>query len=320
MADRKMTHLLSDIASSTQRYVRLTLDPRLGTLGDNGVILESPLVDNNNPFISLLTNTRVSITGWPDSIVPTHTSAPGVYKEESIMVDGITDFQGRYELDLTFRRVEDDPIMKLFTTWGRYPSLTYRGIMQPYYDFIRADEYDYNTRIYQLMLSDDGKYVKEIASTGASFPIAMNDGGVFNFDSVEDPYDDGGETSSFRFASVGAIYNDPITVLNFNLVTTYFHPGMKLMNQGRRGHGMVKIPQELMKALNNRGYPRIDLNTLELEWYLEKEIIDAKVKELEDNDIEGISNGFPDFYISDAIDAISNEFSDFGTADNNGAF
>ena len=286
LADRRMADLASTSADSTNRFVRLTLDPRLGAIGDyDGKKVTSGLVDNNNPFISLITNTFDTISGWPDSIVPIHTSAPGNVKEETIMVDGVTDFHGRFDLDITCWRIADDPLLKLMTTWARYPSLTYRGVMQPYYDFILADEYDYNTRIYQLILSEDGKYVKGIATTGASIPISIPDGSQFNVNTSthEDPYDESGDKLTFRLASVGAIYNDPVSVLNFNLTVTYFHPGMKLLNRGMPLHGMVRIPDELKLYLNNDGLPRINLQTLELEWWVEKDKVRKAIAKLNRN-------------------------------------
>ena len=293
LADRRMGDLLSNTENSTNRYVRMMLDPRLGTLGDNGKVLKSGLVDNNNPFISLITNTFDTISGWPDSIVPIHTSTPGNVKQETIMVDGVTDFHSRFDLDITCWRLADDPLLKLMTTWARYPSLTYRGIMQPYYDFILADEYDYNTRIYQLLLSEDGKFVKGIATTGASIPIAIPDGSQFNINTgaSEDPYDEAGQKMTFRVASVGAIYNDPVSVLNFNLVSTYFHPGMKMLNRGNPLHGMEKIPEELRKYLNNDGYPKINLQTMELEWFVESYKLKRAIKKL-----NGKSNGGFDLF------------------------
>ena len=283
LADRRMADLASSTQNSTNRFVRMTLDPRLGAIGDyDGKLIESGLVDNNNPFVSLVTNTFDTISGWPDSIVPIHTSAPGNVKEETIMVDGVTDFHGRFDLDITCWRIADDPLLKLMTTWARYPSLTYRGIMQPYYDFILADEFDYNTRIYQLILSEDGKYVKGIATTGASIPISIPDGSQFNVNTSthEDPYDESGDKLTFRVASVGAIYNDPVSVLNFNLTVTYFHPGMKMLNRGMPLHGMIKIPDELKLFLNNDGLPRINLQTLELEWWIEKDKLRKAIAKL----------------------------------------
>ena len=278
--DRKMSELLDKNPNSIGRWVRMTCDPRLGTIGDSGTVLESDLIDNNNPFIPIVTNSFVSMSGWPDTVTDLHVSEAGRMKEETMMVDGVADFYGKFDLDIEFKKIKGDPLMKLFSTWIRYPTLTYLGRMFPYYDFIRADEYDYNTRIYKLLLSKDGKYVRKIACTGASVPTTLPDGTEFN----DSGYDTGptealGETHTIKFASVGAVYNDPITVLNFNKTVGYFSPDMKKVNSGEDG-GMVKVPFNLRKELSNHPtLPRINPYTLELEYYIEKKLMDFVMPE-----------------------------------------
>ena len=40
---------------------------------------------------------------------------------------------------------------------------------------------------------------------------------------------------------------------------------------------MQKIPREFLSVFNNRGYPRIDPFTFELEWYVRKADYDARI-------------------------------------------
>ena len=286
LQDRKMSVYIRNKTSSDNKiigsfedYARLMLDPRLGTIGDyNGDILNSPLVNNHNAFIPLLTNSIEGITGWPDTVAPVKTSTPGVMKEESAMIDGNADFLGKFDLNVTFRRLEGNPVLKLLKLWVRYPSLTFTGVMQPYYDFIRADEYDYNTRIYEFILAKDGETIQEVACTGASFPNTVSDSAVFNVSSVDNPLDEGGDSLTFNFTSIGAIYNDPITLLNFNIVGGIFHPGLRLLNKGSKNHGLSKIPKELWHALS--GYPRVDLETMKLEYWIETPKLNTVIKSI----------------------------------------
>jgi hypothetical protein len=277
--DRKMSELLDKTEESINRFVRMTLDPRLGAIGENGKLLSSKLIDNNNAFIPLVSNSFVSMTGWPDSTTDLHVSEPGRMKEETMMVDGVVDFYGKFELDVEFRKVQGDPLLKLFSTWLRYPSLTYLGKMFPYLDFIRADEYDYNTRFYKLLLSKDGRYVRKIAYTGAAIPISVPDGSEFNdtgFGPENGPTEGLGETHTIRFAAVGASYNDPLAILAFNKTVGYFSPEMEKVNKGEGG-GMIKIPFSLRNELSRYpSLPRINPFTMELEHYVKESLIDIE--------------------------------------------
>lgn len=278
--DRHLADLLSNVPNSMANYVRMMLDPRLGTIqgdrytgnggGSSPRKLSSKLVDNECPFIPVLTNTYESISGWPESVAKTHTSSPGMIGEETIMVDGRMEFRGRFELDIAFKKIRTDPIIKMFNIWLKYPGLGYMGTIYPYFDFIRADEYDYNTRIYQLLLSEDGKYVKKIASTGVSIPISLPDGGEFNIGSDDGPFEGLDDTHVIRFASVGALYNDPVSILNFNKVSTYFSMDMKMLNQGSTNHNLEPVSDQFKELYSNWSYPRINLHTLELEWWIDK--------------------------------------------------
>ena len=46
------------------------------------------------------------------------------------------------------------------------------------------------------------------------------------------------------------------------------------------GSQMKKIPMNLLTLFNNRGYPRIDPSTYELEWYIDTDIYEAKMQAL----------------------------------------
>jgi hypothetical protein len=69
---------------------------------------------------------------------------------------------------------------------------------------------------------------------------------------------------------MGAEYNDPITIKEFNDTVVMFNPNMRASNLKSKKGSMVQIPPEIILPMNNYGYPRIDPLTFELQWWLEK--------------------------------------------------
>ena len=303
---RGFYNLLTDNAMSYQRYTRLMLDPRLCKLGEiNGSQtterdLKCPFVDYSNAFIPVLTNNIVSLSGWPDLTAPTRTSDAGLYGEEVSMVDGVTNHYESFDIDTTFRNTRGNPLIYLFYIWLKYESLVYEGILTPYTDFILENEIDYQSRIYRLVLDQQKRYVTYIGATGASFPINVPTGSLFDFNS-DNVYNNKNSEINIRFRSMGFTAFEDILKYEFNRTTAIFNPDMKsLLKQDIEGgntdkilresavktyrtpnNGMVKIPYALALTmdsgsisdnkfyqLNHRAIPWINLSTNELEWWV----------------------------------------------------
>jgi len=268
---RKFYPLLTTESRSIHRYVRTMLDPRLAI--DTEHELKSPLLNPQMAFIPILTNTLKSISGWPDVTNSSFTSKAGIRKEQFNMVDGTVDLYESYDLDVTFNNLKEEPISLIFDTWLNYMSLAFEGVVSPYMDFIRENEIDYNTRIYRIVLTENKKYVKKIAATGASYPINVPTGKFFDA-TDERPFSDQTKDMTIRFKSVGAIYNDDILVRNFNSTVCIFNSAMKKVNEGDiAGSGLERIPSNLLELLNFRGYPRINEDTMEFEWWADADDI-----------------------------------------------
>lgn len=272
---RRFYPLLSDIPSSIQRYVRSMLDPRL-SLGVNfGSIsypaLSSSLVDPKQAFIPLLTNNIIRMSGWPDIVAPTFTSEAGHYNESYSQVDGTTEMYETFDMDVTFRNVKGDPGLLLFYVWTHYSSLVFSGELVPYWDFITENEIDYNTRIYRLVLDSTRRYVTKISATGASYPYTANINRFFDFDS-DKPLSEENKELPIRFRCMGADYLDDVLVYEYNETVGIFNPEMR---NHLRKKTMTKIPNEYLTLFNHRGYPRIDPNTRELQWWIDKSIYNA---------------------------------------------
>jgi hypothetical protein len=245
-----------------QRIIRCYLDPRSA---ENGIT--SPFVDPQQAFMPLLSNALTSISGWQDVTVPYRTSQEGVYKEVYSQVDGVTDNYTAYDITANFRNIPGDPITALFFYWAHYMSQVFQGNMVPYPESLIENEIDYNTRIYRLVLDPTKTKVQKIAACGAAFPYADPMGASFNY-SNEKPYNDSNQDLSVPFHCVGAIYQDPILLYTFNQTVCAFNDTMTDTNRSSLN---TKIPMGALQLFNNRGYPRINPDNWELEWWIDNQ-------------------------------------------------
>ena len=264
---RLMYNYMASNKSVLHGYVRHMLDPRL-RYTEQG--LDSPFVDPYNPFIPILSNTINTLSGWPDIALPTFTSKPGVRKEAWSIADGATEIYDVYDLDATFRNVQEEPTILLFHAWILYMAYVFEGMLSPYMDMITENEIDYNTRIYRLIMDPTNRYVKKIAATGASYPLNVPTGRMFDHNSNV-TYSDQAKEINIRFKCMGAMYNDPILYKEFNETVAIFNPRVRNMLNGTTNHGLEKIPHTLIDLLRHRGYPVINMKTFELEWYISKD-------------------------------------------------
>ena len=259
-AMRKFIPLLTTEETSIQRIVRKLLDPRLNKL-------PCRLVDDKQAFIPLLTNHALSLSGFPDMYVNTRMSNPGIQKEVFGQVDDIIDLNHNYDVNIGFRNMTGDPITLLFSTWLEYMSGVFSGILVPYPDFIAANEIDYNTRIWRLVLDRSKRFVTKIGYTGASFPKNVPLGAAMDY-THDRPVNQNNDMLNIQFASFGARYNDPIMVHEFNKIVGTFNPDMRSGTDGFPiGRVIQLLPSEL-PFFNNRGYPRIDPDSMELQWFV----------------------------------------------------
>lgn len=266
-AQRLFYPLLTNDKNTVQNYVRSILDPRVA------LTLNPTLCDPYNGFIPVLTNNLKSISGWDDYIAPTFTSDEGNYKESVSFVDGnILNYQ-TYDIECTFRNTRGDPIIYMIYIWLLYQSFVFEGIMSPYPDMIIENEIDYNTRIYRLVMDKSNTFVRKILATGASFPITLPLGNFFDYTS-DSPTNSEIYDFSIRFRCMGITYQDDILIHEFNEVTKIFNPSMRDQN---RATDMVKVPKALLVIFNNRGYPRINPATYELEWYVSSQMYNSRM-------------------------------------------
>lgn len=259
---RILNDLLVNEPKSFQRAIRATLDTDSILHGHT-----SPLVDPYQAFIPILTNQLVSMSGWPDLTVPTYDSKPGLYKETFSFVDGVSNNYSSYDLTANFRNIQGDPITDLLFAWVHYSSLVFQGILVPYPDMIINNRIDYMTRIYRLVLDQSKQYVVKISACGAAFPDSAPMGSAMNFES-DSVINRANDQISIRFRCVGAMYKDPILIDEFNKTTIKHNSDM---HDHYRARQFRKLQQNELLFFNNLGYPRIEPDTRELQWWIRNE-------------------------------------------------
>jgi hypothetical protein len=219
-------------------------------------------------------NNLNSLSGWPDVTANVFTSDRGLYNEEWSQVDGSTRIFESFSLDATFRNTRGDPILYMFYIWLHYMSNVFDGTLIPYIDFITENEIDYNTRIYRLVLDKNKKYVTKIAATGASLPMSIPTASFFDFNK-DTPFNLQNKDFTVRFHCNGADYMDDISIKEFNDTVVIFAP---FMSDKYRESVMVKVDDYLLQVFNNRGYPRIDPKTYEMEWWVAAEYYNRRTQ------------------------------------------
>ena len=274
LRDRTLTYMLTDDPLTIPRIVRAYLDP-LGSgtpakisAPDASLKEEKypcPLVDPLNPFISILSNSLTSLTGWPDINVDTFDSDAGLQKEQWSTYDGIAKYYGTFNLNASFTNMRGDPLGLLFMTWVTYGTrIAWDEMMIPWVDAVLDHEKDFETRIYRLIMDPTKTYVQKIACTGASFPTNANTGGSYDYDANK-PVNSKLDQHSMSFKCQGALYYDPFIAVAFNITVTDFNPNMR---PGFRQKHYTKIHPSERIYFKDEGYPWINTKTSELEWYV----------------------------------------------------
>ena len=294
--DTRFFPLLTTNKKSYQLAIANTLDPRLAIGWGGFDAVSSDFVDPELAFIPMLTNQCVAASGFRDKTAPTYSSPDGLYKESMSFVDGTTKDYTVFDINLTFRNVIGNPLGMLFNAWIDYASCVFEGILNPYPDMILKNAIDYNTRIYRITLDPSKKYVQNILATGAAFPISYPNGSVGDFN-IDKPYNDANAEISVPFRAMGCIYNEEMLIWAFNNTVGIFNSSIREASVDTatgsvNSPNLTKIPRELLGFFNHRGYPYINTKTYELEWYLQNEILNARLAVYENIQTELITNTF----------------------------
>lgn len=266
-----MYPLLTEEATSIQRYIRAALDPRCVTGFKFGKFsipgLETPIIMNDLAFIAPMTNNLISISGWPDPVTPTYTSSPGLYGEVFMQVDGKVEIRDKVSLTLTFQNVKGDTIPGIAYYWQLYQSFVFEGLLVRYPDLIVDDVIDSTTRIYRFVLDPSKRKVTKFAATGGGMMLTGTSlGDMFNHNRSQ-PYLEQNKEFTMTFEGPGVFYNHPRVIYDFNTCVGIFNPSMR---DRRRETDMVLVPPELDGLFRHRAYPRVNPDTMAMEWWVTK--------------------------------------------------
>lgn len=232
--------------------------------------IRSQIVDDRSPFINLLSNTLMTINGFPDLAPDTYTSNEGIAKEVVSWVDDRPYQHGPFDITADFANMDGDMLTHFFHCWVEYETRVAEGSMVPFPINIMTNRIDYQTKIYRLTMDRTRKFVQNIATTIA-YPTAVPLGAVFNFNLEERLATDVAKVS-IQFRCVGVEYNDPIQIYEFNRLVSRFNPDMadpvdrNEPIDSIRNKKMIKINESEKLVLDYKCYPRIS-ETNELEWW-----------------------------------------------------
>lgn len=276
--DRRLSNMLTEDSNSIGSYIRCLLDYRLMS----NEKINPLMLDNELPFISLFTNELITLTGWPDNILPTYVTSAGRMGEQYIQPDGQAEYHGKFELQAKFKRVPGNVASRLLDTWVMMMSLQVQSKVRPYFRDSLDGVRNFDTRIYHLVLDSTKRLVVSIAATGISIPTVTSKGGMHDYNrnkkAVSKEFD-------IKFESIGAYYDDPILIDEFNMTTARLNPGIRKMLGGKK-HNMFKVPYRYQNIVKNHGYPIIDIETMELNIWINKdsELYNKYFKEDEDEE------------------------------------
>ena len=263
MRVRQLAQLITKNELSVQRWARLTLDYKL----EREENLTSPLVDNLNPFIPLLSNSLKSLTGVPSLVAGTHTSERGLAKEVFTMIDDNVINYDAYTVTTSFRTMNGNPHLILFYSWILAASMQYLGKIAPRWPDRMQKRLNYTTRIYRITLDHTKTYVTNIWAPIYCFPTTIETGSIFKYD-IEKPINDELDSFDVQFQCAGSVFNDDLLIQQFN---TLVMMGNNQMTDSAR-KGMVKLQPHETNVLNYYGYPRINPATNEMEWWVDRNI------------------------------------------------
>lgn len=273
---RQLSHLLTQDANSAMGAVKLALDPTTQhgypilsrVFGkQRGPAVKSALTDMYNPYLSLLSNACVSMSPPPDLGISLYTSPEGVFREQWIMNDSIAENHGYYDLTCTFNNIKGNSVLMMLLSWVLYMGLLRIGRVSPHPHSRITNRMDYFTRIERFKFDESGRFIEQWFHTGASLPKSISVGAGFGLNKLE-PYEYENKDISVQFGSVGAVYNDPIQLWEFNWRMMRWNTN--LMDTVRAKH-FYKAPKVDDTITNWLGYPLINLATREMEWWIPKE-------------------------------------------------
>lgn len=234
----------------------------------------SSQVDVYSPFINIITNNVVQISGFPDIDMPVFTADPNRIGSSFQMIDGIENLNMPVDLTITVQDLIGDPVFNLFRVLSLYPGRIYGNQMMRYPDFIIEDCLDYNIRLYRLIMAADGETIHHIGTAYPGFVQGIAIGHHFDYN-IDMPLRED-NLVSIRMMSSGVAYDDPVIIDDFNTTVMYANKSMR----GKKD-GMTLIPNSVAHQFSyERVYPFIDTNSYKLQWWTDNKTYARVSKEV----------------------------------------
>lgn len=250
----------------------------------------SIFVDDENPFITVLSNTLKDLSGWPDWAMDTYTSPEGYQKEQVSWADDFPSIYNTFDLTANFYNTEGSVILDLMRVWLDYMTRVATGEMGPWPEYVVANRIDYQTKIYRFTLDRNRRFVQKVGCTIA-FPTGIPNGAVFNY-TDETPHNQDQNIVSIPLRCIGAEYDDPIIIEEFNATVGRFNSKMRaanlaeyrkaftdinlntgatlINNASRIAQPMVRLSEGEKQLYNYKAYPHISADN-EMEWWVSRE-------------------------------------------------
>ncbi len=233
--------------------------------------------DNRQAFMPIFSNACISISGIPENTIDVYTSEEGLRREQISFVDSTWEINNAFTINCTFKNLDRDPITRSISTWLEYMAGVFCGDMMPRSRAIYQNEIDYQTRLYLMNVDPTCRYVTRISSVIAMFPMNDNIASMMNVD-MSNRFLTSNDTINIQFQCNMCEHNDPILYQEFNAVVAMFNPDMA-DSPDQTGTYWIpagadrlrKIPYEHLLACNWTGYPHINVESKELEWYVYEE-------------------------------------------------
>lgn len=271
---RELYPLLDEDPNSLAKAVRMLLDPRLGAgynykMGSDLVKIppiHSNIIDNQMAFIPMITNLATTVSGFPDLVMQTDSSDPGLFKQVYVLPTGVAKNYEEYDVTITTKNISGDPLSMMLYTWLHYMSaIRAEATMSPYYDAILNDRIDYQTRIYRVILNESKTKVTKIFASIAGFPVNSPTGMFADYNS-ETPFSEQTKEIPIRIKCMGFVAYDPLLIYHFNKTVGIFKPEMREGNIERYMH---LLRREELPYYRWRAYPRINPENMNMEWWVD---------------------------------------------------
>jgi hypothetical protein len=265
---RHFSPLLNTNQYSIGALLRDSLDPRsVHQSGRPNSALNDPL----NPFLSIIDNSIITASGWPDFVINEYVSNPGKRGSSYGVYSGTIQDALKFELSLNNQNFPGNLVTHLISNWIRLGAATHKNIY-PHEINVWKDQLSYSSRFYRFVFNETGSRLSQFTMCGYSYPRGDSTGAVMDYDANQ-ARNQGYDEVSSSWSCFGVYHNDPIVIDEFNRTVSNFNV---LMQDGLREEYMALIggsshsSRAVSGMFNGYGYPRIHPRTLEFEIWVPK--------------------------------------------------